>query len=128
METKQASKRQPALRWYLVTVIVIGAVVMIHAGLVLPRIVLNVPYLLLVVVTLVIGSRGTVRFFRFDSCISMSDVFIFLSLMMFDGEAAILLAGMEGFVSSLHITKKKLTMVFNSASMSLATFITVWVL
>jgi diguanylate cyclase (GGDEF)-like protein/PAS domain S-box-containing protein len=89
---------------------------------------IGLPFLLLVLVTLALGSRIVVRFFRFDSYISIADVFVFLALLFFDGEAAILLAAMEGFFSSLRITKKPLTMAFNSASMAIATFLTVWTL
>jgi diguanylate cyclase (GGDEF)-like protein/PAS domain S-box-containing protein len=85
-------------------------------------------FLLLVLVTIALGSRIVVQFFRFDSYISISDVFVFLALLKFDGEAAILLAAIEGFSSSLRITKKPLTMAFNSASMAIATFLTVWTL
>jgi len=89
---------------------------------------LGLPFLLLVVVTITLGSRIVVQFFRFDSYISVSDIFIFLALLLFDGEAAILLAALEGFFSSLRITKKPLTMAFNSASMAISTFLTVWTL
>src|SRR5215510_5628531 len=85
-------------------------------------------FLLLALVTVALGSRIVVQFFRFDSYISISDVFVFLALLFFDGEAAILLAAMEGFFSSVRITKKLLTMAFNSASMAIATFTTVWTL
>ena len=89
---------------------------------------LGLPFLLLVLITVSLGSRIVVQFFRFDSYISISDVFIFLALLLFDGEAAILLAALEGFFSSLRITKKPLTMAFNSASMAISTFLTVWTL
>lgn len=89
---------------------------------------LGLPYLLLVLVTVSLGSRIVVRFFRFDSCISISDIFVFLALLLFDGEAAVLLAALEGAFSSLRITKRPLTMAFNSASMGLSTFLTVWTL
>ena len=78
---------------------------------------LGLPFLLLVVVTVSLGSRIVVRFFRFDSCISISDIFIFLALLLFDGEAAVLLAALEGLFSSLRITRKPLTMAFNSPPM-----------
>ena len=89
---------------------------------------LGLRFLLLSLVTVALGSRIVVQFFRFDSYISISDVFVFLALMLFDGEAAILLAAVEGFSSSLRITKRPLTMVFNSACMAIATFMTVWTL
>ncbi|HKQ05179.1 MAG TPA: EAL domain-containing protein [Blastocatellia bacterium] len=125
MESKPPNEQQGYLKPYMIAVVLVGAVALLHTLSALPREALNQRYLLLVAVTLIVGSRITVHFFRFDSCISLSDIFIFLSLMMFDGEAAILLAGLEGFVSSLRITKKKLTMAFNAAGMLIATFITV---
>ncbi|MEN3331165.1 MAG: hypothetical protein V7641_530 [Blastocatellia bacterium] len=125
MKTSEAISRQRYMQPYMATVVAVGVAVMIYTCSALTMETLSLPYLLLAAVTLFVGSRITVRFFRFDSCISVSDIFIFLSLMLFDGEAAILLAGLEGFVSSLRITKKKLTMAFNSACMAIATFITV---
>ena len=51
-----------------------------------------------------------------------------LAMLLFDGEAAVLLAALEGLFSSLRITRKPLTMAFNSGSMALSTFLTVWTL
>src|SRR5438132_3591346 len=125
MQTDESTNQISPFKAYMVVVVAIGVIVLLHTCYVLPMETLSLPYLLLAAVTLFVGSRITVHFFRFDSCISVSDIFIFLSLMLFDGEAAILLAALEGFVSSLRITKKKLTMAFNSACMAIATFITV---
>src|SRR5690349_5665401 len=128
MQTGDAKNQISPFKAYMIAVVAAGALVLLHTCYVLPIATLSLPYLLLAAVTLIVGSRITVHFFRFDSCISVSDIFIFLSLMMFDGESAILLAGLEGFISSLRITKKRLTMAFNSAAMFIATFITVFVL
>jgi hypothetical protein len=115
MQTGESNNKISLFKAYMAAVVAVGAVVVLHTCYVLPKETLSLPYLLLAAVTLFVGSRIAVHFFRFDSCISVSDIFIFLSLMMFDGEAAILLAGLEGFISSLRITKKKLTMAFNSS-------------
>src|SRR5436853_6216771 len=125
MQKDESNNQISPFKAYMAAVVAIGGIVLLRTCYVLPMETLSLPHLLLTAVTLFVGSRITVRFFRFDSCISVSDIFIFLSLMLFDGESAILLAGLEGFVSSLRITKKKLTMAFNSASMAIATFITV---
>ena len=101
---------------YLRTIAAAGAAALVFSVLGLRLSGLGLPYLLLVVVTVSLGSRIVVRFFRFDSCISISDIFIFLALLLFDGEAAILLAALEGLFSSLRITRKPLTMAFNSGS------------
>ncbi len=128
MQTGESNDKLSAFQKYMLATVIVGVAVLLHTCYALSKDAVSLPYLLLAAVTLIVGSRITVHFFRFDSCISVSDIFIFLSLMMFDGEAAILLAGLEGFVSSLRITKKKLTMAFNSAAMFIATYITVFVL
>lgn len=97
---------------YMRLIVVAGAAVVFFSAFGMRPSELGLPFLLLVVVTISLGSR-VVPFFRFGSFISIADVFIFLALLLFDGEAAILLAALEGFFSSLRITKKPLTMVFN---------------
>jgi diguanylate cyclase (GGDEF)-like protein/PAS domain S-box-containing protein len=94
----------------------------------LPMAELGLPYALLSIVTIAVGSRILVRFFRFDSCISISDIFIFLAMLLFDGEAAIVLGGVESFFASFRVTKKWKTMVFNGAAMVCSAFVTVWVM
>lgn len=89
---------------------------------------LGLQFVLLALVTVAIGSRNVVHFFRFDSSVSVSDIFIFLAVLLFGGEPAVILAAIEGFCSSLRITKRPLTMLFNSASMACSTFVTVWAL
>ena len=113
---------------YMRVVAVAGAtVVAFSIGGLRPR-ELGFEYILLALVTVALGSRITVQFFRFDSYISISEIFIFLTLLHFDGEAAIVLAALEGLSSSLRITKRPLTMAFNSASMAVSTFLTAWTL
>src|SRR5688500_9366775 len=64
-------------------------------------------FLLLSVVTLGLGSRITVKIPRLSSHISISDTFILLTLLLCGGEEAVLLAGLDGFCSSLHLAKRK---------------------
>ncbi|HVF55244.1 MAG TPA: ATP-binding protein [Pyrinomonadaceae bacterium] len=112
---------QPFVR----AVIALGALVILCAALRLPVSALDLRFLALVAVTLGVTSRISIRIPRIESEISVSDTFIFLALLLYGGEAAILVAAAEGFVSSLRFCKQKLTAVFNAASMALATFATV---
>ena len=113
---------------YMWLVISTGAMACLFALYWAPRSQLGLQFALLTLVTLAIGSRNVVNFFRFESSVSISDIFIFLAVLLFDGEAAILLAALEGFCSSLRITKRPLTMLFNSASMAISTSVMVWTL
>src|SRR5206468_6472405 len=60
--------------------------------------------------------------------ISVSDTFIMLVLLLFGGEAGILLAATDAVFSSRRITKKKLVITFNAAVYICSTFLTVSVL
>src|SRR5262249_31085306 len=63
-----------------------------------------------------------VRFDRFGTHMSVSDIFVFLILLLFGMEAAILTSAIEGFFSSRRVTRRFLTMAFNAAVMAFSTF------
>ncbi len=84
--------------------------------------------LVLCVLTIVIGSRVTIPIPRFKSHIAVSDTFIFLVLLMYGGELAVILSAVEAFVASWRFCNKKLTVVFNSAAIAISTSIVVLVL
>src|SRR5262245_41853832 len=69
-------------------------------------------FLFLAVITLGCGSRITIRIPRVKGLISVSDTFIFLAVLLFDQNAAVLLAGAEGLCSSVRFSKKFTTVCF----------------
>jgi len=89
---------------------------------------LGLRFLLLALLTLTFGSRVVVRIPRVSGNISVADTFMFLSLLLFDGDAAVLLAAGDAFCTSLRVTKKKLTVAFNVGVYIFSTFLTVWTL
>jgi diguanylate cyclase (GGDEF)-like protein/PAS domain S-box-containing protein len=113
---------------YVWTIVVIGTLICINSVFLFPFNRVGLSFVLFSLATIIIASRIVVKFFRFISHISISDVFIFLALLLFGGEAAILIGAAESFYSSLRITKKPLTMAFNAAAMACSTFITASVL
>lgn len=78
--------------------------------------------------TLGFGSRISIQIPRFNSHIAVSDTFIFLALMLFGGEAAIVLAAVEAFTSSWRFCNKKISVFFNAAMWALSTTVVVSVL
>src|SRR3712207_625307 len=72
-----------------------------------------------------VGARAVVKIPRVKGEVTVSDAFIFLTMLLYDGEAAVLLACVEGFCSSLRITKRWLTVFFNAGIMGCSTFATV---
>ena len=79
-------------------------------------------------ITLALVSRIVVKIPRVKGQVSITDTFIFLAMLLFGGEAAIILAGTDAFVSSLRFSKSKLIILLNTAVSIVSTFITVWTL
>src|SRR5438128_235699 len=109
---------------YTWMVIVVGLSVVALCGYDLPVRQLNVRFLLLALVTVAIGSRVSVQIPRVKAHISVSDTFIFLTLLLFGGEAAVLVATVEALCSSFRIGKRVETHFFNASVMAIATFLT----
>jgi diguanylate cyclase (GGDEF)-like protein/PAS domain S-box-containing protein len=82
-------------------------------------------FLLLAVITILVGPRLSIPIPRVKAHISVSDTFIFLSLLVFGGEVAILLATAEAACASLRIGRQTRTHFFNAAVMACTTFLTV---
>src|SRR5438034_11279992 len=109
-------------------VIAAGAVVVALSGAHLYWGHIDVRFLLLALATVLIGPRLSIQIPRVKAHISVSDTFVFLSLLLFGGEAAILLATAEALCASLRIGCRVRTYLFNAAVMACATFLTVWTL
>ena len=107
-------------------VIAAGTAVVVFSGAHLNLAQIDVRFLLLALVTVLIGPRLSIPIPRVKAHISVSDTFVFLSLLLFGGEAAIVMATTEALCSSVRISKKTLTHLFNAAVMACATFLTVW--
>jgi signal transduction histidine kinase/CheY-like chemotaxis protein len=78
-------------------------------------------------VTVGLGARAIVKIPRVKGEVTATDTFIFLTMLLYDGEAAILLAVVEALFSSKRITKTWLTVFFNAGLMGCSTFAAVWV-
>ncbi|HEU4478497.1 MAG TPA: diguanylate cyclase [Pyrinomonadaceae bacterium] len=77
---------------------------------------------------MLIGSRITVEIPRAKGHISVSDTFVFLTLLLFGGQAAVLLAAAEALTSSHRFSKKPIVAFFNAGVMACSTGITAAVL
>jgi signal transduction histidine kinase/CheY-like chemotaxis protein len=110
--------------------IALGAAVCIYSGLNLVVERLDLRFALLAVFTVLISSRLCVPIPRTTGEISVSDVFIYLTIMLYDGEAAVLLAALELFSASRFVKNPKsvFTSLFNAGMMACSTFVTVSVL
>ncbi|MDT4966749.1 MAG: hypothetical protein QOJ64_1486 [Acidobacteriota bacterium] len=111
---------------YMWAVIILGSAVLAFSGLTLPIAQIDMRFLFLAVITICIGSRITIQIPRVRGHISVSDTFIFLTILLFGGEAAILLSATEALCSSMRFSKYRLTIAFNAATAAASTCITVW--
>jgi diguanylate cyclase (GGDEF)-like protein/PAS domain S-box-containing protein len=109
-------------------VVACGAVVGVYSACALNPAVLDFRLLLLTFVTVLIGARIAIQIPRISGQITVADTVIFLTLLVYGGEPAILLAALEGVCSSLRISRKPITILFNSAMMAVSMFATVHVL
>lgn len=89
---------------------------------------LDYQFLFLLIFTVGFGSRITLQIPSFKSHIAVSDTFIFLALLLYGGEIAIVLAAVEAFFSAWRFCNKKLTVFFNVAMAALSTGAVIFVL
>ena len=127
MKSKPMS-RQRFTSPYMWLIIFMGAAASVFSVYHLSLRTLDLRFLLLALITLGLGSRLSIPIPRLSSHISVSDTLIFLTMMLYGGDAAILLAAAEAFCSSLTFSRKAMTITFNSAVMASTTFLTVWTL
>ena len=102
-----------------------GAAVVLYAAACLPLGELDLRFLVVAAVTLFVTSRVSVVIPRVKSSISVSDTFIFLTMILFGGEAAILLSTAESALSSLRVSRSRLTVAYNAGALAVATAATV---
>jgi signal transduction histidine kinase/CheY-like chemotaxis protein len=102
-----------------------GAAVMLCAAARLPLGALDLLFFVLVGVTLCVTSRVSVVIPRVNSSVSVSDTLIFLTMILYGGEAAILLNAAETALTSYRSCRSRLTVAFNAAALSVATLATV---
>jgi diguanylate cyclase (GGDEF)-like protein/PAS domain S-box-containing protein len=127
MSTAKADN-SPLFRLYLWAIAALGAAACVACARRLSPGQLDFYYLGLTLVTLGFGSRINIKIPRANGWVSISDTFIFLALWAYGGEAATLLATLEGFCSSLRHNKKTATHFYNAAVMACSTFVTAWAL
>ena len=118
----------PQNKIYMPVIIVVGFLALGLALFNLPFAKLDFKFLILFCLTIGLGSRISLEIPRFKSHIAVSDTFIFLALLMYGGEIAVVLAAVEALCSSWRFCKKKISVLFNTATMALSTTVVVLVL
>jgi signal transduction histidine kinase/CheY-like chemotaxis protein len=119
---------QPLVKRYVYSLVAAGGGVVLFSASRLSISQLDWRFLLLAICTFTVASRLSIKIPHVRGEITVGDTLIFLSLLLYDGEAAILLAGADALGSSLRLSRKPRVFLFNAAQMTCSTFLTVWVL
>lgn len=90
-----------------------GGLIYLAAGYRLNLKLVDLNLVVITILTIFVSSRISIRIPHFDSQISVSDTFIFLTLLLYGYEVAILMAATEALLSSLRFCHKRSTIFFN---------------
>ena len=102
-----------------------GLVCLFGSALRLPINAIDLSFLILCVATIIFGSYITVQIPKFKSHISVSDTVVFLALLLYGGELAVVLAAFEALCSSLRFCSRRITVLFNASVMAVSVTATV---
>ena len=116
--------RQALTQPYKWFVVMLGAFACLYSATRLSPSKLDLHFLILLCLTVIVSSRISVRIPRVNTTITVSDTFIFLAILLYGADVAVLLAAVEGMCSGLRLSRKFLTVSFNSAAVASATFLT----
>jgi diguanylate cyclase (GGDEF)-like protein/PAS domain S-box-containing protein len=120
-------KESRVLNIYRRVVIGLGAAVLLFSCWRLDLAELSPGFLLYSILTIAVASRVGVNIPGVKGFISVSDTFIFLAILIYGGEAGILLATADAVIPSYKLAKTKTTLIFNIAVFAVSTFATVWI-
>ena len=106
---------------YMVLVLAVGLACLGFAFVNLPFHKFDGYFLIVAGSTIGLGSWAIVKIPRVKTHIAVSDFFVFLTLLLYGGEIAVVLAAVEALFSSWQFCTRRITIFFNVAAMALST-------
>jgi len=110
------------------TVVAAGAACVLYATYKLQVGIIDGYFLLLTLITAVLGSRIAIRIPKISGNITLEDTFVFIALLFYGGEAAVMISALAGICSALRISRKLRTVAFGSAALAVSVMATATVL
>lgn len=98
---------------YLWVTICTGGLIYLVAGYRLDLRLVDLELAVIAILSIFLSSRISIKIPQFDSKVSVSDTFIFLSLLLYGYEVAILIAATEALLCSFRFCRKRSTIFFN---------------
>jgi diguanylate cyclase (GGDEF)-like protein len=123
--TTQLNEKQRIATTFQWLIIGLGSVLFFSVMPRLPIARIDLRFLLIAALTLVVSARVAVKIPRFNVSITISDTFIFLAILLYGGEAAVLLAVADGLITGARAGRKVRTILFSAAVMACSTSISV---
>ncbi|HTF37008.1 MAG TPA: diguanylate cyclase [Blastocatellia bacterium] len=120
MKPSERSKDVASL--FLITVSVVGLMIFAYAGCALAFRPINFEWILLSLVTILMVSRIDIGIHKGRSAVTLSDTFIFISMLLYGTHASVVLAGLDAAVCALLFKERRRMILFNGAAMSLSIF------
>src|SRR2546422_6391783 len=117
--------KQRFLNPFVALVVAAGTAVLLFCATRIHLADLDARLLLILLLSVLIGARLIIHIPRVKGEITVTDTLIFLTMLLYGGEVAPLLAAIATLATSLQLTKKVRVVLFNSAVMTCATFLTV---
>lgn len=99
-------------------IVAAGTASVLYAAFTLPSGVIDGYFLLLTLITAVIGSRIAIRIPQISGNITLEDTFVFIALLLYGGESAVMIGALAGICSALRISRKVRTVAFGSAALA----------
>src|ERR1043165_1962516 len=118
------SLRQQLTGIYMWSVVTAGTAFVLYSAITLPKGIIDGYFLLLTLITAVIGSRIAIRIPKIKVNITVDDTFIFIALLLYGGEAAVIIGALAGICSALRISRKVRTVAFGSGALACSVFTT----
>src|ERR1044071_5823758 len=122
------SLRQHSLNIYMWLIVAAGTVSVLYSVRTLPTGIVDGYFLLLTLITAVLGSRIAIRIPKISGNITLEDTFVFITLLLYGGEAAVMIGALSGICSALRISRKVRTVAYGSGALAVSVFVTASVL
>src|SRR5215510_3203568 len=110
-------------RPFILTVSVVGVLLLVYAAGALALAPLSFDWILLAAGTIILVSRIDIGIPRTPSTVTLSDAFIFISVLLYGTHASVVLAGIDAAFCSIHFKNRRRIIWFNTAAMSLSVFV-----
>ncbi len=116
--------KQRFIHHYMWLVVAAGVAVFLYSLCTLPYAKLDFRFCLLFLLTVLISSRIAIKVPRVNTTITVADSFVFLTLLLYGPEAAVIVAAADGLSAGMYLSKRWITVLFNAAAAGSAAFIT----